>query len=108
MDLRRQKRFSVKLQSIMVGAPRKEWAGVVMNLSKTGCLIECDAQVYAGMSVAIRIEVPSEAAPLLIERAAVRWNRGRQVGVSFVSVAQPQQERLNQLLLHAQQESPNE
>lgn len=104
MDLRRQKRFPVKLQSIMVGAPRKEWAGVVMNLSKTGCLIECDAQVYAGMTVAIRIEVPAETAPLLIERAAVRWNRGRQVGVSFVSMAQPQQERLNQLLLQVKPE----
>jgi PilZ domain len=105
MDLRRQKRFSVKLQSIMTGSPRKEWAGVVMNLSKTGCLIECDAQVYAGMSVAIRIEVPAGAAPLLIERAAVRWSRGRQVGVSFVSIAQPQQERLNQLLLQAKPET---
>lgn len=62
MDLRRQKRCAVKLQSIMIGASRKEWAGVVINLSKTGCLIECDAQVYAGMSVAIRIEVPEEAA----------------------------------------------
>lgn len=105
MDLRRQKRFSVKLQSIMTGSPRKEWAGVVMNLSKTGCLIECDAQVYAGMSVAVRIEVPAEAAPLLIERAAVRWNRGRQVGVGFVSMTQPQQERLNQLLLHVKPET---
>ncbi|MBH0194889.1 MAG: PilZ domain-containing protein [Nitrospira sp.] len=105
MDLRRQKRFAVKLQSIMIGAPRQEWAGVVMNLSKTGCLIECDAQVYGGMPVAIRIEVPAEAAPLLIERAAVRWNRGRQVGVSFVSMAQPQQERLNQLLLQAKPET---
>ncbi|MBH0206289.1 MAG: PilZ domain-containing protein [Nitrospira sp.] len=104
MDLRRQKRFAVQLQSIMIGAPRKEWAGVVMNLSKTGCLIECDAQVYAGMSVAIRIEVPAEAAPLLIDRAAVRWNRGRQVGVSFVSITQPQQERLNQLLLQVKPE----
>ncbi|MBH0190360.1 MAG: PilZ domain-containing protein [Nitrospira sp.] len=104
MDLRRQKRFAVQLQSIMIVAPRKEWAGVVMNLSKTGCLIECDAQVYAGMSVAIRIEVPAEAAPLLIDRAAVRWNRGRQVGVSFVSITQPQQERLNQLLLQVKPE----
>lgn len=106
MDLRRQKRFSVKLQSMMIGGPRKEWAGAIINLSKTGCLVECDAQVYAGMSVAIRIEVPEEAAPILVERAAVRWNRGRQVGVSFVSMAPPQQERLNQLLQRVMQELP--
>jgi hypothetical protein len=50
------------------------------------------------MHVSLSLEVPGEAAPLLIERAAVRWNRGRSVGVGFITVASPHKERLDQLL----------
>jgi PilZ domain len=103
MDLRRQPRFPVHLQSKMSGQVRGEWDGMVTNLSKSGCRIETDGKVFAGMQVSLQVAVPGETAPLLIERAAVRWNRGREVGVGFMTVAPPQQARLDQLLEQVKQ-----
>jgi len=98
MDLRRQQRFQVRFRSVLSGSRQGELAGTVMNLSKGGCLIETDGQVYSGMQISLRLDVPSEASPLVVERAAVRWSRGRSVGVGFITVASPHKERLDQLL----------
>ena len=74
-----------------------ESAGTVINLSESGCCVETDCQVYTGIQLALRLEVPQEA-PILIERAAVRWNRGRQLGVGFITVTSPHQERMTHLI----------
>lgn len=103
MDLRRQQRFPVQLNSWLSDPRRGEWTGTVVNLSKGGCLIETDGQVYSGMYVTLRFDVPGEGPPLLVERAAVRWNRGRSVGVGFITVTSPHKERLDQLLSQLKQ-----
>jgi len=107
MDLRRQQRFTVRLHSILSGPRREEWVGTVMNLSKGGCLVEIDEQVYSGMQVSLRLEVPGDTTPILVARAAVRWNRGRGVGVGFITVDQSHQERLDQFLERLKQERQN-
>jgi hypothetical protein len=56
------------------------------------------------MHVSLRFDVPGEETPILIERAAVRWNRGRSVGVGFITVAPPHKERLEQLLTQLKQD----
>jgi hypothetical protein len=104
MDLRRQQRFPVHFQSVLSGQPRGESIGTIMNLSKGGCRVETDSQVYSGMHVSLRLDVPGEMSPILIERAAVRWNRGREVGVGFITVAPSHQERFDQLLKRLKQD----
>ena len=104
MDLRRQQRFRVHIRSVFSGLHRDEWVGTVMNLSKGGCLVEADSRVYSGMHVTLHLDVPGEAEPLLIERAAVRWSRGREFGVGFIAVAPPHQERLDRLLEQLKQD----
>ena len=104
MDLRRHQRFPVHFHSVLSGAHRVEWIGTIVNLSKSGCLVETDSQVYSGMHVLLRLDEPGEMSPILIERAAVRWNRGRKVGVGFITVAPPHQERFDQLLKRLKQE----
>ena len=81
-----------------------EWVGTVVNVSKGGCLVETDSHVFSGMYVSLRLDVPGETLPILIERAAVRWNRGREVGVGFITVVPPHQERFDQLLKRLKQE----
>ena len=98
MDLRRQQRFPVHFQSVLSGQPLGESLGTIMNLSKSGCRVKTDSQVYSGMQVSLRFDVPGETSPLCIERAAVRWNSGGELGVGFISVASPHKERLDQLL----------
>jgi hypothetical protein len=103
MDLRRQQRFPVRFRSVLSGPRQGEWTGTVLNLSKSGCLIETDGQVYSGMHVSLRLDVPDQAQPLVVDRAAVRWNRGRLVGVGFIAVASPYKEQLDNLLSQLKQ-----
>jgi len=98
MELRRHQRFPVHFHSVFSGPQCKESVGTIVNLSKGGCLVETDMQVYSGMQISLRLDVPGEISPILIERAAVRWNRGNELGVGFITAAPPHQERLDQLL----------
>ena len=104
MDLRRHQRFPVHFQSVLSGQPRGELVGTLMNLSKSGCRAKTDSKVYSGMQVSLRFDVPGEPSPICIDRAAVRWNRGGELGVGFITVAAPQQERLDQLLKRLKEE----
>lgn len=104
MDLRRHQRFPVHFQSVLSGQPRGELAGTIMNLSKSGCRAKTDSKVYSGMQVSLRFDVPGEPSPICIDRAAVRWNREGELGVGFITVAAPQQERLDQLLKRLKEE----
>ena len=107
MDLRRHQRFPVRLHSVISGQHREEWLGTLVNLSKGGCLVETTGQVYSGMHVSLRLDVPGESSPILVARAAVRWNRGREIGVGFITVVSPHQERLEQLLQRLKQDHPD-
>lgn len=106
MDLRRQQRFPVRFHSALSGQRQGEWTGTVMNLSKGGCSIETDGQVYSGMHISLRLDVPDQAQPLIVDRAAVRWNRGRSVGVGFITVTSPHKEQLDNLLSQLKQGLP--
>lgn len=97
LDLRRHQRFPVRFHTVFSGPKLSESVGTIINLSQSGCCLETDCQVYTGIQLALRLEVPGEA-PIHIERAAVRWNRGRQLGVGFITIASPHQERMAQLL----------
>ena len=98
MDLRRYQRFPVRFQSVLSGFSRNEWAGMVVDLSKGGCRIETNAQVYTGMQVSLRLEITNEASPILVSRAGVRWVRPNLVGVGFIAVESPHRERLDHIL----------
>lgn len=98
MDLRRHQRFPVRFHTVFSGPKLSESAGTIINLSESGCCVETDCQVYTGIQLALRLDVPEEA-PILVERAAVRWNRGRQLGVGFITVMSPHRERMADLLV---------
>ena len=97
MDLRRQQRFLVHLQSVLSGHPRVELVGTIMNLSKGGCPREDREAGYSGLQVFLRFDMSDETSPIYIRRQLSRWNRGGEVGVGFITVAPPHQERFDQL-----------
>jgi hypothetical protein len=98
MDLRRHQRFPVHFHSLLSGPKLSESVGTIVNLSEGGCCVETDSRVYTGIQLALRLHVPEEETPIRIDQAAVRWNRGREIGVGFITVAPPHKERLEQLL----------
>jgi PilZ domain len=104
MDLRRVQRFPVHFHSVFSGPTLSESVGTIVNLSESGCCVHTDSQVYAGIHLALHLHVPEEASPIHIEQAAVRWNRERELGVEFITLAPSYQTRLDQLLARLKQE----
>jgi hypothetical protein len=104
MEVRRAQRFPVHFHSVFSGPTLSESVGTIVNLSEGGCCVHTDSQVYAGIQLTLHLHVPDEASPIRIERAAVRWNRGRELGVGFFIVAPPHQARLDHLLARLKQE----
>ena len=102
MDLRRHQRFPVRFHTVFSGPKLGESVGTVINLSESGCCLETTCQVYTGIQLALRLEVSGEA-PIQIERAAVRWSRGNQLGVGFITIGSPHQDRMAQLLAKLKQ-----
>lgn len=98
MDLRRQQRFPVRFHSVLSGPKLSESTGTIINLSETGCCVETDSRVYTGIQLALRLHVPGEETPIRVEQAAVRWTRGRTLGVGFITMTPPHKERLDQFL----------
>ena len=104
MEVRRDQRFLVHFHSVFSGPTLSESFGTIVNLSESGCCVDSDTQVYTGIQLALSLHVPGEASPIYIEKAAVRWSRERELGVGFITVAPPHQERLGQLLARLKQE----
>lgn len=72
--------------------------GTLLNLSQTGCRIECDRTLLKGSYIAIRLLLPDESRSLKIDLAAVRWIGGQCFGIEFLRIPSTDQTRLDQFL----------
>ena len=104
MDLRRHQRFPVHFHTVLSGPKLSESSGTVINLSEGGCCVETNSQVYTGIQIALVLQVPGGEPAIQVEKAAVRWSRGHELGVGFITVSPPNKERLDQLLARLKQE----
>jgi len=50
------------------------------------------------MPLRLLIEVPEETSPICVEQAVVRWVRGQQFGLEFVTFATSEHERLSRVV----------
>ena len=98
MDLRRHQRFPVHFHTLLSGPKLSESSGTVTNLSEGGCCVETNSQVYTGIQIALVLQVSGGEAAIHIEKAAVRWSRGHELGVGFISMSPPDKERLVKLI----------
>jgi hypothetical protein len=57
--------------------------GLVKDLSMTGGQIVGDIQVSPGIVLSLRVSVPGEKEPFLIDPTFVQWTKGREFGVEF-------------------------
>lgn len=92
----RHVRRAVQLPVSFIGDVRG--AGTVRNLSTGGCKIESDIQARDTHLLVLRLSLPQEALPVVIDVAAVRWARGLLFGVQFISVKAGAQQRLDRYL----------
>ena len=92
----RQERKQVQLPVSFVGDARG--AGTVTNLSGDGCKIESESLILVTQLLVLRIAIPHESEPIVIDVAAVRWSNQHACGVQFVCVKNTEQQRLDQYL----------
>jgi hypothetical protein len=102
MVTRKYPRFSVSLSSTLVHKDQFRHAGFVRNLSIKGCRVESVIRPFTGMQLTVQLHIPGEAIPILISNAAVRWSGSSGIGLEFLTVAPPHQDRLDCMIQQLQ------
>ena len=75
--------------------------GRLLDLSLEGCRIESDRHLSVNTYLSLRLQISPEEMPILVDLAAVRWTRGTNCGVQFLSVQPLQSARLETFLASA-------
>ncbi len=75
-----------------------EGEGTVLDISKSGCRVQCPCELKQGVTVEVWLFMPNYEWPLRIEQALVRWKDGEEFGLQFLSLRPSQRERLRQFL----------
>ncbi len=97
MERRKRPRFGTQFH---VGFSTEHLAGegLVLNLSKEGCLVESDTSPKEGEYLNLQISLPDQDRPMEIESAALRWVAGRAFGVEFLYMKQEAHDRLEKFI----------
>lgn len=97
MERRRHRRVSAQVKSVL-RANSHEVEGAALDLSLGGAKIESALKVQPGAQIAIKLIVPGDDTPILIEQARVQWTIDRTFGVRFVEMRQQEMDELEQLI----------
>lgn len=98
MVVRKFPRFPVTIPSTLIQPDRLRYNASLRDLSIKGCRVESIIRPFTGMQVELLLQLPGEATPITIAKAAVRWTGSHGIGMEFLTVAPPQQERLNRVV----------
>ena len=94
MEQRKNLRFRVQFRSSFSSIAMVGGEGTVVDLSIRGCRIESPTDVQPGASLEVRIAAIEHEPPIQIQQALVRWSRGRQFGLEFVTMVPEEWARL--------------
>ena len=94
MDKRQHPRFPARFHSSFTSVTVVSGEGNVVDLSIRGCRIDSLVDVRPGASLEVRIATIDHEPPIQIQQAVVRWSRGRQFGLEFVTMAPEEWARL--------------
>lgn len=80
--VRRYSRFPIHTTMMYLG---KDFAGqgILRELSRVGCRMLGNYPVMPGEVLSLRISLPTQAAPVCIKHARVKWVDGLEFGVAF-------------------------
>ncbi len=103
MDRRLAPRFTVHLP-IAFSGDSLTGEGIVVNLSLGGCAVESEQKVQQWKYLTLRIFMPDQDAPLVVDRAQVRPPRRQLLPLEFLAMQPQEQARLRHFvstLVHA-------
>ncbi len=74
--------------------------GRVINLSMGGFAVESDQPVRPGMTLKLRVFLPDDEKPIVIQQATIRWAREGKFGVKTTLIGTEDQERLRKFIVN--------
>jgi len=98
MVVRKYPRFPVSFSSTLVQRDAFRHKGSLRDLSLRGCRVQTVIQPFTGMQVELHLHIPGDPTPITITNATVRWSGSHGVGMEFLNVTPPQQERLTRVI----------
>ena len=103
-EQRKNLRFHVQFRSSFSSVGMVGGEGDIVDLSINGCRIESPTDVQPGVSLEVRILSIEHEAPIQIQQALVRWSRGRQFGLEFVTMDTDEWARLQHTMKQIEME----
>jgi len=97
MERRRHRRVSTQVKS-WLRANSHEVEGKAIDLSMGGARIESSLDIQPGKPIAVKLLMPGDDVPIVIEQAQVQWSVDRTFGVRFLDVPQQDQDELEALI----------
>ena len=97
MERRQHRRVPAQVKSLL-RANSHEVEGEARDLSLGGARIESSLVVQPGRQIAVKLIVPGDDTPILIEQARVQWTVDRTFGVRFVDLQPQELDELEQLI----------
>jgi hypothetical protein len=102
MVTRKHLRYPVSLSSTLVHKNHFSHAGFVRNLSAKGCRVDSIISPFTGMQITVQLHVPGDPQPIVIAHAAVRWSGSVGIGLEFLAITPPHQDRLDHMIQQLQ------
>lgn len=90
-------RFLVQFPMMYLGQ-MASGQGIVRGLSLAGCQALGNAPAGVGQLLSLRLTLPNDQEPLVIERATVKWVNGLEFGLNFDHLVEQQATRLQQVI----------
>ena len=100
MVVRKFPRFPLTISSTVIQRDKMRYKASLKDLSLKGCRIESVIRPFTGMQLELQLQLPGEATPITITNATVRWTGLHGIGLEFLTVAPPHQDRLNRIVEH--------
>ena len=97
MERRQHRRVPAHVKSL-VRVNSHEVEGETQNVSLSGAQIESSLVVQPEKHITVKLIVPKDDTPILIEQARVQWNVDRTFGVRFVDLQPQELDELEQLI----------
>lgn len=106
MVTRKHRRFPVAMPGTLVQRDHFSHKGSIRDLSWKGCRMESLINPFTGMQITVLLHIPGEVNPIIIENAAVRWCGTHGIGIEFLTLSQPDQDRLRRIIKQLEAKTP--
>ena len=97
IEFRTSERMALQC-SIVLATGVQTGEGRVLNVSKSGCLVEAPILIKAGDYLQMRLSLPDGGQSVCVSVAVVQWALGFRFGVEFLEVDEKHRTRLNHFL----------